>query len=115
MVLPKLPDRYTAAPTLDALAENQRDLIEYLEQDPRSELRTLAMTGRFPLSVRTELETPRGVTVVHAFETSAPSTVVTVTALPSWQFEDGSIKISAISGLVAGTNYTVTLLITGDR
>ena len=56
---------------------------------------------------------PTGVLVIRALQADALSTSPTCSAVPSWIWnqETGTVAISNIDGLTAGTDYLVTLLV----
>jgi hypothetical protein len=63
-------------------------------------------------SFLTDIDSPSGVIVISSKLVSASYTVLTSTvAIPSWRFDKGTIFIDSITGLTAGNNYAITVLV----
>jgi hypothetical protein len=92
------------------------DVIEYVRQLPRFEFKTFSTAAvDFPLFVSTELSQPLGCFTVHTYETK--SGAILQNANIGWAKSDDpsrpGIKITSFSGMSAGTEYTVVVLLVG--
>lgn len=115
---PQLPDRFpdydsTADPRtlIVQLGEQVRDLMEYLRNSPRWEIREVKFRGNFPLTISTSIRRPIGVAIVKAYDPVDPSASTSVTSPPSWQASAGQVIINAVAGMSPATELTLHVLI----
>ena len=68
-------------------------------------------SGNFPLVFKTKFNTnPKGMQVIYIYDNTL-SKCATQFPVVEWKFENGDIKITAITGLTASTSYTVRFLV----
>jgi hypothetical protein len=118
---PRLPPATGAAD----VGELQRMLWEYASrvQDylatlPPTEYVTIATSATFPLYVKTQLSAPQEVCRCRTYATRSGAPVDDTSI--AWTLavdpkQAGNVRIDAMGGLTAGTDYTVILAIRGVR
>ncbi len=75
------------------------------------EIKFKNQTQSFPLVFKTKFNShPKGMTMIYAYDntTSLPTILP---AQVSWDFANGSMKITSITGLTANQTYTIRFLI----
>lgn len=93
------------------------DLIDFLRALPTFEIKTFSTRAIFPIKsieVQTEVEKVVGLWPIKAEESGDPGLTVTPTGI-SWERAEDGLKIKGIGGLSADTDYTVTVLVLGER
>jgi len=113
MTQPQLPRYTNITGDPKTLAEAMRDIIQYLDAQPRFDVRTFRTQANLPFSFASTVKNPK-IVVLQGFETSNPGASVTP-ELPFFQRgEAGQIDILALDGFTAGTDYTVTAFVVGE-
>lgn len=93
------------------------DVIDFLRFLPTFEVKTFGTRAEFPiksLEIETDVANVTGVVVLKAEEAADEGATVVATGV-SWERAADGLKIKSIGGLSAGTDYTVTVLVLGDR
>ena len=112
-----LPRRATDLPTALRAISDLQDAIRFT---PAAEWKTMDFTAvnlntNPPFELSTSFRPPRAVSVARIMDKNTPSNRVPITGF-GWQLTtDGAIAITSLTGPTAGTEYTITFKIEGER
>lgn len=107
-----LPRATRAMADARLLEETLRDVLDYLRALPELQVRTFTLQCSFPFEIATDVANP-AVVVINGYQTRDPAASVTL-GLPQWQRSESGVRVSAMTGLTTGTDYTITALIVGS-
>jgi len=89
---------------------NQLTVSENLYQEIK-EISFKNNAGNFPLTFRTKFASnPKGMQLIYIYDNTL-SKCATQFPVVEWFYDNGTIKITALTGLTAATNYTIRFLV----
>lgn len=107
-----LPRYSGVTPDPRALAENMRDVLLWLQGLPEIDVVRFRWHGDVPFEIASPRVQEPGIVVLQGYEERDTSASVTP-ELPTFERMPGGVRILAVDGFTAGTEYVVSALIVG--
>jgi len=86
-----------------------RQVVDFLRQLPRFEIKTVETTTESEIELKTSLAV-KGVLLIQAYRKNSPDTTVTFPALVDWRLVSGGIKVRVDTAAIL---HSFTFLIIG--